>query len=316
MPAHPHVDETAQRWSTPRPRISVLIPVRNGAHCLGAQLDALARQDVPEPWEVIVSDNGSTDGTRDLVLARRSGFPAALRLIDSGAHPGVSFARNAAIRAARADKIAICDADDVVGPQWLRGALDGLDVHDAVGGPLRRLAHPFDAESPLLPYESVGSDGLMGGNIAMRTATVVGIGGFDATFATYGREDFEFSVRLLRSGADLGRDDRMLLYYDLADSSWGFVKKIYQSSQSDVLIWRRHPQDFPGRQGRGFVLRRVVSLPVDLLRALRRGGLRPAARVVVSLLAQAKVMLGPQVELRPAMFLEAMPPTPEVRPPV
>ena len=83
-----------------------------------------------------------------------------------------------------------------------------------------------------------------------------------------------------------------------------------------MLIWRRHPQDFPGRQGRGFVLRRVVSLSVDLLRALRRGGLRPAARVVVSLLAQAKVMLGPQVELRPPMFLEDMPPTPAVRPPV
>lgn len=294
------------------PQISVLIPVYNGEGSLGAQLDALASQQVPEPWEVIVSDNGSTDGTRDLVLSRREEFPVPLRVIDSGAHPGVSYARNAAIQAARADRIAICDADDVVGPQWLRGALDGLARHDAVGGPLRRLLDPFDPDAPTIAFESVGPEGLMGNNVAMRMEIVQAIGGFDGSFTTYGREDFEFSVRLLRAGADLGRDDRVLLYYNLSDTSWTFVRKIFDSARSDVQIWRRHPEDFPDRQGRSYVVRRFLTLPLEVVRAWSRGGARPAARVVVSLAGHARALLPPQRPLLPPMYLADMPPVTEV----
>jgi cellulose synthase/poly-beta-1,6-N-acetylglucosamine synthase-like glycosyltransferase len=53
----------------PTPTVSVVIPVLNGAATLGRQLEALAGQTYDQPWEIVVADNGSTDGTVELVEA-------------------------------------------------------------------------------------------------------------------------------------------------------------------------------------------------------------------------------------------------------
>lgn len=288
------------------PVISVIIPVLNGAATIPEQLDALAAQDFDQPWELIVCDNGSTDDTRAVVFAAREAFPAPIRVVDAGERRGVAFARNVGILATRADRIAICDADDRVGPLWLQGAYAGLDDHDVVGGPLRRYVEPFDPDSERLPYLSVGDDGIMGGNIAMRRNIVLALGGFDASFTGYGREDHEFSVRLWQTNASIGADERLELYYHVSDSTWDFVRKIYSSCVADVAIWRRHPDVFPGRQGRLFVLRETVGLPVNLVKAAIGGGPRRMARVVVNLIAHARTMLPPQQPLAAPILLSDM----------
>ena len=94
-----------------------------------------------------------------------------------------------------------------------------------------------------------------------------------------------------------------------------FIRKIYSSSRADVVIWRRHPETYPGRQGRGFVLREALSLPVNLVRAARGGGVRRMARVGVELAARARDMLGPRRPLEPARLLTTMTEeTPEIPP--
>lgn len=297
------------------PAISVIIPVRNGAATIDQQLDALAAQPFGLPWELVVVDNGSTDATREVVLSRRGRFPADIRVIDAGARPGVSFARNAGILAARADRIAICDSDDVVGPHWLEGAHGALDTYDVAGGPMRRLVEPFDPGSPELGYHSVSDDSVVAGNVAMRRAIVEEVGGFDAAFSSYGREDHEFSVRLWKAGARIGYEPRMLVYYRLTSDQLAFIRKIYRSCKADVMIWRRHPDVYPRHQGRGAVTREAAILPLALVRAARGGGVRRMARVGVSLAAHARVMLPPQEPLGDTMLLHQMTdPTPEVDP--
>jgi glycosyltransferase involved in cell wall biosynthesis len=119
----------------PAPRlVSVILPVRNGVGTIEAQLDALAAQTYGGRWEVIVADNGSTDGTPDVARRWASRLPA-LTVLDTSQRPGSSYARNRGAQAAAGELLAFCDADDVVAPQWLAALVAGAASYDAVTGP-------------------------------------------------------------------------------------------------------------------------------------------------------------------------------------
>lgn len=92
--------------------VSVIIPVFNGERFLGEALDSALAQ-APPPLEVIVVDDGSTDGSASVAESR-----AGVRCLRLD-HVGVSGARNHAIAEARGEWIAFLDADD----RWLPGKL-------------------------------------------------------------------------------------------------------------------------------------------------------------------------------------------------
>lgn len=117
-----------------RPRlISVVIPVLDGEAHIGEQLEALAAQTYDGPWELVVADNGCTDGTIAVVESWSDRIPA-LRVADARRMRGINHARNAGTGAARGDFLAFCDADDVVGPGWLSALAAAAPGNDLVGG--------------------------------------------------------------------------------------------------------------------------------------------------------------------------------------
>jgi glycosyltransferase involved in cell wall biosynthesis len=67
----------------------VVIAARDEAETIGFQLEAVLAQEHPAPWEVIVADNGSTDGTQELVqrLAAGDFAPAAPGRVRTAGHP-------------------------------------------------------------------------------------------------------------------------------------------------------------------------------------------------------------------------------------
>ena len=77
------------------PHLSVIIPARDAGATIGTQLEALAAQQWPGRWEVIVADNGSRDDTVARAEAWRDRLPG-LRVIDASSVPGASHARNVA----------------------------------------------------------------------------------------------------------------------------------------------------------------------------------------------------------------------------
>lgn len=99
---------------TPLPRVSVIVPCFNAEPYIAATLRSVYAQTGFE-LEVIVVDDGSTDGSAALV---RRDFPQTHLIARTNG--GVAAARNAGIAAATADWIAFCDADDI----WLPGKLD------------------------------------------------------------------------------------------------------------------------------------------------------------------------------------------------
>jgi glycosyltransferase involved in cell wall biosynthesis len=96
-----------------KPLVSVIIPAFNRAWCLAEAVDSVLAQGFGD-FELIVVDDGSTDGTAALL----AGYGDAIRVLRRE-NRGVSAARNAGIAAARGDLIAFLDSDDL----WRSGKL-------------------------------------------------------------------------------------------------------------------------------------------------------------------------------------------------
>lgn len=118
------------RYNARMPSISVIIPTFNRRDMLPRAIDSVLGQTRP-PEEVIVVDDGSTDGTADLI---RTTYPG-VRVIEQR-NAGVSAARNRGITNAHGQWIALLDSDDVWLPQKLERQLEALSQH-----PSFRLVH-------------------------------------------------------------------------------------------------------------------------------------------------------------------------------
>lgn len=95
------------------PLISVIIPTYNRAAVLGDAIDSILVQDV-EPLEIVVVDDGSTDGTAEVA----GSYGGRVRYVRQP-HRGVAVARNTGLAAAQGELIAFLDSDDV----WTDGSL-------------------------------------------------------------------------------------------------------------------------------------------------------------------------------------------------
>lgn len=168
--------------------VSVIVPARDAADTLGATLAALADQDTPARYEVIVVDDGSTDATQAVVAS--SGV--AVRLL-RGTGAGPAAARNVGAGAARGRVLAFTDADCVPDPGWLSAALAALEAAELVQG---RVLPPEGAR--IGPYD--------------RSITVVSeYGLYETANLVVERELFERldgfeSILTPRRGIELGED--------------------------------------------------------------------------------------------------------------
>lgn len=106
------------------PSISVVLSTRNRADSLARLLDGLARQVDAPRFEVIVADNGSTDGTPDLLRRGHPGLDLRSVRVDT---PGKGRALNAALRLARGELVVFTDDDVEPDPRWLAELFAGAE---------------------------------------------------------------------------------------------------------------------------------------------------------------------------------------------
>ena len=109
------------------PRVSVVIPTYNCEQFLDRTIDSALRQTYQD-FEIIVVDDGSTDGTQSLV----AGYGKAVRYVYQP-NQGASAARNTALSQASGEFIAYLDADDLWLPEMLARQVEFLDAHPACG---------------------------------------------------------------------------------------------------------------------------------------------------------------------------------------
>lgn len=115
------------------PTVSVVVPARDAATTLPATLDGLASQEVDEPYEVIVVDNGSNDDSAE--IAQR--HPLEVRVIRRRRGEGAGAARNDGVAASKGSVLAFVDSDCAPTPTWLAEGLRALRDVDLVAGAVR-----------------------------------------------------------------------------------------------------------------------------------------------------------------------------------
>lgn len=197
--------------------LSVILPCRDVADTLLEQLDALATQTWDGTWECVVVDNGSSDTTASLARDH-AGLRGRVRVVEATQGRGVSYARNAGVRATASRAVAFCDGDDVVAPGWVAALGEALRTHPIVSGaidvdrlnaaPLARSRGAVQPERPPVFGDIVF---LRGNNGGMQRTAWEGLGGFDEGFI--GLEDIEFSVRAAAAGWEVFFEPRALVHY-------------------------------------------------------------------------------------------------------
>jgi GT2 family glycosyltransferase len=225
--------------------ISVVIPMRNAARTITAQLEALAAQDYADEWEVIIADNGSSDGSAELAMKFVGRLPG-LRVIDASARRGVSHARNVGARAAAGEVIALCDADDVVGPGWLTALAAACRTWDVVGGSLDEVSlNDADArawrgtarsDAPTTSSRRYA----VGCNCAVRASVVREIGGWNEDYVG-GGDDVEFSWRAQLAGYSLGFAPEAVVSRRFRTDVRSLARQAVERGRAQP----RHYRDFP-----------------------------------------------------------------------
>jgi len=221
--------------------ISVIMPVYNGRSYLEASIGSAAFQSL-QPTEIIIVDDGSSDGSADFAETFETPFPKKVLRVSNG---GQSRARNIATAEARGTLLAFLDHDDIwhrrhlerlVAPfesdpdlGWSYSDIDEMD-HDAqlVHRQLLRVLNP-EAEHPKRSLYNLLADDMyiFPSAAVVRADAFRAVGGFDERLGGY--EDDDLFLRLFRAGWGNAFLPESLVRYRRHTSSSAFSDRMWKS---------------------------------------------------------------------------------------
>jgi glycosyltransferase involved in cell wall biosynthesis len=266
------------------PACSVVVAAHDSARTVAAAIASVRLQTI-EDWELLVVDDGSSDGTVEIVDAIRD---ERIRLIRQ-ANRGPAAARNAGLRLARGSLVCTLDSDDLWMPDYLETMSRLLDKYPGAGvayadawalddatGRIRRTsamayqhapvpppASPTDFLRALLPRNFVYN------SVTMRRTVVEAVGGYDERFRT--SEDWELWLRIAAAGYSFVRaQGRPAIYrhregsltsdlermfadacevYRVVEEEWDVAPEIKQRARSLAVAHRRKAKGVRGFPG-------------------------------------------------------------------
>jgi GT2 family glycosyltransferase len=228
-----------------KPDVSVVIPTRDRAARLAAALAALRAQTLePDRFEIVVVDDGSTDGTAQVLGGQPDGAPRVASVRLEGRGPAA--ARNAGWRAARAPLVAFTDDDCEADAGWLE---ELLEAHaENPGAILQGVTKPIPREAELLRRPFTRTRRIEGPspwfatcNIAYPREVLERLGGFDELFPEALGEDTDLGWRALEQGAHVEFAPAALVHHAVEElGPAGYMRYALRGADA-VYAFRRHP---------------------------------------------------------------------------
>ena len=234
--------------------ISVVIPTYNRLPILEKCLRALESQTLHgalDGFEVVVVDDGSTDGTVDWLQQHREQFPH-VRLIQQE-HGGPAEGRNRGVHQANGDVIVFIDSDLVVTETFLASHARALERSWRHRG--NRLSFTYGAVVNTANFENPTEERhklrdlswayFATGNVAIDRGVLEASGLFDTGFRLYGWEDLELGERLRRMGVELVRcPDAVGYHWHPAlrlEQIPDLVRVERERAKMGLVFYRKHP---------------------------------------------------------------------------
>ena len=232
---------------------SVVIPTYNRRLILEKCLSVLENQSLKDEhrYEIVLVDDGSTDGTVDWLQAHASRFPH-LRLFCQ-LHQGPAAARNLGVSQAMGDVIVFIDSDLVVTENFLQAHATSLVQGQQLLGnnclfTYGRVINTCNFEDPTAePYKLTDFSAayFATGNVAIARTWLDKAGPFDTRFQLYGWEDLELGARLKQLGLKLIKAPAAVGYhwhppFSLAQIP-SLIDKEIQRGRMGVLFYQKHP---------------------------------------------------------------------------
>ncbi|MBI5442458.1 MAG: glycosyltransferase [Deltaproteobacteria bacterium] len=227
------------------PRLSVVVPAYNARATLGSCLEGLLAQSAPrESYEIIVVDDGSSDGTGEVARS----FPVRYLRQDNR---GPAAARNLGAREARGEIVLFTDSDCTPDAGWLERMVAPLDDPRVVavkgsyktrqGSLAARFAQAeFEDRYDLLGM-STSIDMIDTYSAAFRREVFVAMGGFDESFPVANNEDTDLSYRLSRAGHRLVFARDAFVYHRHPDTFRKYLRTKFWRGYWRMVVYRRYP---------------------------------------------------------------------------
>ena len=236
-----------------QPCVSVVIPTYNRLSLLMKAVECLKAQDYPvECFEVIIVDDGSTDGTGEWIRSV-SGRVRGIEirpLIQH--HGGPAAARNLGIEEARGDLIAFTDDDCLPQPNWLSCLVLGLqDQACAATAGRIACAEGVGIVSRFCEYMQFNTqsghgetyiDKLNTANALCPTELLRSIGGFDTKFRWPGGEDTDLGNRIRALGHKIRACPSAVVVHTGRDSLSGMCQAYYDRGKGGAYLLSNRPR--------------------------------------------------------------------------
>ena len=215
--------------------VSVVVPVYERSHCV---MDAVASvlAQTHTDIECVVVDDGSTDGSYDVVAKACANEPRVRAVAEE--HRGVSATRNRGIREARGEYVTFLDSDDLMPPTRVQRQLELLTEKscDAVLGLANSFTMPGVGTPEWMKARPDWGDGYMWITFLVATEHIRAVGGFDETLQI--GEDIDVLVRMRLNGVRVAAVEETFVLRRFFGDNLTYDMSEHDSALRDAI--RRH----------------------------------------------------------------------------
>lgn len=220
------------------PKVSIIVPVYNGASTLASCIESLLNQTYPSNLtEIIIIDNNSIDGS-DMII---ESYPVQL-LYERDIQTSYA-ARNKGINEAAGDILAFTDSDCVVSPDWIDHIVPHF-LDPEVGGVIgpilnyesNSLIGKFSkSHNPIKHSKNKGLIAAVTANVAYRSALIDKLGCFDELLFTAGDVDLSYRFQIIENKKFV-YENNAVVHHKTRESLYGLFQQYTRYGYSEILL--------------------------------------------------------------------------------